>query len=66
MILGWLVVAKRPLRWHEIQCLKSINLDKATVEYERQKFLFGPTDLLDSLVDAREDGTVQLVHLSAK
>ncbi|KAF2647502.1 hypothetical protein K491DRAFT_699595 [Lophiostoma macrostomum CBS 122681] len=66
LILGWLVVAKRPLKWHEIQCLKAINFVKGTIEYERERFIIGPTDLLDSLVDEREDGTVQLVHLSAK
>jgi hypothetical protein len=66
MVLGWLVVAKRPLKWSEIQCLKALNLNKSSIEYDRKKFLLAPKDLFDSLVDWRDDGTVQLVHLSAK
>lgn len=65
MVLGWLVVAKRPLRWHEVQCLKAMNPDNDLVEYDREKFFVGPKDLFHSLVDWREDGTIQLVHLSA-
>lgn len=65
MVLGWLVCAKRPLRWHEIQVLKAMNLNTGTIEYDRQRFLPSPVDLFHSLVEYREDGTVQLVHLSA-
>ena len=66
MVLGWLVCAKRPLKWHEIQALKAINLDRRSVEYDRQKFLVAPKDLCESLVEFRSDGTIELVHLSAK
>lgn len=65
MVLSWLVVAKRPLKWYEVQCLKAINLDKESVEYDREKFIIGPKDLFHSLVDWGEDGTIRLVHLSA-
>jgi len=64
MVLGWLVVAKRPLKWHEVQCLKAINFDEETVEYDRRKFLVAAKDLFHSLVEWRDDGTVQLFHLS--
>lgn len=66
LVLGWLVCAKRPLKWHEIQCLKALNMDKECVDYSREKFLISPEELLDSLVVRREDGTVQFVHLSAR
>lgn len=66
LLLGWLVCAKRPLKFHEIQTMKSINLDQRVVEFERRRFRVHPKDLCESLVDVREDGTIELVHLTAK
>jgi hypothetical protein len=66
MLFGWLVCAKRSLKWHEIQGLKSINLDEQSVEFERQRFVVTPKDLCESLVEIRSDGTLELVHLTAK
>lgn len=65
-LLGWLVCAKRSLKWHEIQGMKAINLDERIVDHERQQFLVAPKDLCESLVEVRDDGTLELVHLSAK
>lgn len=66
MLLGWLVSAKRSLKWHEIQGLKSINLDERSIAFERKSFVVSPKDLCDSLVEIRSDGTIELVHLTAK
>ncbi|KAF5690629.1 zinc C2H2-type DNA-binding protein [Fusarium denticulatum] len=65
-LLGWLVCAKRPLKWHEIQSLKSINLDQQLVDFARYKFSVSGKDLCGSLVELREDGTLELIHVSAK
>ncbi|SCV33624.1 uncharacterized protein FFB14_04610 [Fusarium fujikuroi] len=65
-LLEWLVCAKRPLKWHEIQCLKSINLDKECVDFARHKFTVSGKDLCGSLVELRADGTLELIHVSAK
>jgi hypothetical protein len=65
MLFGLLVCAKRPLKWREIQALKSINLDEQLVD-ERQRFVVAPKDLCESLVELRSDGTLELVHLTAK
>ena len=65
-LMGWLLCAKRPLKWNEIQALKSINLDNRTVELERQSFRVDIKDLCESLVDKYSDGTVDFVHLTAK
>ncbi|KAF5577104.1 zinc finger domain-containing protein [Fusarium pseudoanthophilum] len=65
-LLGWLVCAKRPLKWHEIQSLKSINLDQQLVDFARHKFSVSGKDLCGSLVEQREDGTLELIHVSAK
>ncbi|KAL1595313.1 hypothetical protein SLS60_010004 [Paraconiothyrium brasiliense] len=66
MLLGWLVCAKRSLKMHEIQTMKSINLQGRTVDFERRRFLVDPKDLCESLVDVREDGTIELVHNTAR
>ncbi|WKT53623.1 P-loop containing nucleoside triphosphate hydrolase [Fusarium oxysporum f. sp. vasinfectum] len=65
-LLGWLVCAKRSLKWHEIQILKSIDLDAESVELERNKFRVAPKDLCESLVEIQADGTLELVHVTAK
>jgi hypothetical protein len=66
MLLGWLVCAKRPLKWHEIQGAKCINLDKQSIQWEFRQFRVAPKDLCGSLVEVRADQTVELVHLTAK
>ncbi|KAF5686302.1 zinc finger C2H2-type integrase DNA-binding protein [Fusarium circinatum] len=65
-LLGWLVCAKRPLKWHEIQSIKSVNLDQQLVDFARHKFSVSGKDLCGSLVELREDGTLELIHVSAK
>ncbi|KAF5593766.1 zinc finger C2H2-type integrase DNA-binding protein [Fusarium subglutinans] len=65
-LLGWLVCAKRPLKWHEIQSLKSINLSEQSVDFARRKFSVSGKDLAGSLVELRADGTLELIHVSAK
>ncbi|KAL2679252.1 hypothetical protein Neosp_010019 [[Neocosmospora] mangrovei] len=65
-LLGWLVCAKRSLKWHEIQILKSINLDKRSVEFERNRFRVDAKDLFESLVEIQPDGTLEFAHTTAK
>ncbi|KAJ5901293.1 hypothetical protein N7504_007286 [Penicillium tannophilum] len=66
-LLRWLVLARRPLKWREIQVLTSINLHARRVDFERQMFrVTSAKDICGSLVDVREDGTVELIHLTAK
>ena len=65
-LLGWLVCAKRPLRWREIQGMKAIDLEEQRVDFDRGSFLVGSKDLCESLVEDRLDGRVELVHSSVK
>jgi len=65
-LLGWLVCAKRSLKWHEIQGMKAIDFDEQIVDHERRKFLVTSKDLCESLVEERRDGRVELVHSSIK
>ncbi|KAI8665602.1 C2H2-type domain-containing protein [Fusarium sp. Ph1] len=65
-LLGWLACSKRPLKWHEIHSLESVNLDERSVEVEQNKFRVSAKDLFESLVEIQPDGTLELVHVTAK
>ncbi|KAF2997000.1 hypothetical protein E8E14_002795 [Neopestalotiopsis sp. 37M] len=65
-LLTWLVCAKRPLKWHEIQAAKSINLETQSVDLKRYRFRVESKDLCGSLVEDGQDETVDLVHSTAK
>ncbi|KAF2102281.1 hypothetical protein NA57DRAFT_35425 [Rhizodiscina lignyota] len=65
-LLAWFVCAKRPLKWYEIQGMRSVNLESESVEYEKRKFRVTPKDLCQSLVEERSDRTLELVHLTAR
>ena len=65
-VLGWLVYAKRPLKWHEIQGAISVNLDSQDVKFELRKLRVDAKGLCGSLVEHHSDDTVQLVHLTAR
>jgi hypothetical protein len=66
MLFGWLTCAKRPLKWHEIQGAKAIDLESHTVDLERRRFLVDAKWLCGSLVEDLPDGTIQFVHLTAR
>ncbi|KAL7933255.1 hypothetical protein V8C35DRAFT_305329 [Trichoderma chlorosporum] len=66
MLLGWLVCAKRPLNWCDIQGMKSISLDEQLVDFERYGFGKNIKDICASLVETKSDGTIQFVHSTAK
>src|SRR5438105_2793080 len=65
-LLSWLVCAKRSISWREIQGAKSIDVETQWVDFERLRFRVDSKDLRGSLVEIRSDGTVELVHLTAK
>lgn len=65
-LLAWLVCAKRSLKIHEVHTMKSVDLDKRVVDFERRRFRVHPKDLCESLVEVREDGTIELVHMTAR
>ncbi|KFA52172.1 hypothetical protein S40293_00599 [Stachybotrys chartarum IBT 40293] len=64
-VLGWMVCARRPLRWREIQAAICIDLDNERIDYLRETS-DSPKGLFASLVEVQVDGTVQLVHETAR
>ncbi|PVH98773.1 hypothetical protein DM02DRAFT_673149 [Periconia macrospinosa] len=65
-LLSWMVCAKRPLKWREIQCAVSIDLDEQTVDWKDGRFPVDSKDLCGSLVEIHSDDTVNLVHHTAR
>ncbi|PMD12225.1 hypothetical protein NA56DRAFT_756767 [Hyaloscypha hepaticicola] len=65
-LLGWLVCARRPLKWREIQCAVSINLDAKDIDLAERQLRVGSKILCGSLVEQRSDGSVEMVHLTAR
>jgi hypothetical protein len=66
MLLSWLVSSKRSLKMHEVQTMKSIDLNRRSVQYSRRHFRVHLQDLCESLVDVRANKTVELVHMTAR
>ncbi|RYP46658.1 hypothetical protein DL768_007171 [Monosporascus sp. mg162] len=65
-ILKWLVCAKRTVKWREIQAAKAVDIDSQTVDMERRRFRQDCKDLCGSMVEMFDDGSVDLVHTTAK
>lgn len=66
-LLGLLAVAKRPLRWHEIQGYFAFDSEEdEQVDHAMRKLRVDPKDLCWSLVEHQEDDSVELVHPTAK
>ncbi|KAI1354798.1 hypothetical protein F5Y01DRAFT_239570 [Xylaria sp. FL0043] len=64
-ILGWITCALRPFKWSEIQGAVCVDWDNQVVDNNR-KFSDSPKGLFASLIEIREDGTVELVHETAR
>lgn len=65
-LLGWMVCAKRPLRWHEIQAARSINTMDQTFDFESQKLRSDIQEYCGSLIHVLPGKRVELVHTTAK
>ncbi|KAF8863169.1 hypothetical protein BDZ45DRAFT_738501 [Acephala macrosclerotiorum] len=67
MLLGWVVTAKRPLTWPEIQGGRgSIDLEQQTVDFEERQLVVDIGELCGSLVERLAGDRIELVHTSAK
>ena len=66
MLLGWVVSAKRPLTWPEIQGAVSIDLEQQTVDFEERQLVVDIGELCGSLIERLAGNHIELVHTSAK
>ncbi|KAK0631420.1 hypothetical protein B0T14DRAFT_2863 [Immersiella caudata] len=65
-ILTWITLAKRDLRWHEIQGAMSIDVENREVDFDGRCLSVDSKDLCGSLVEVRPEGSIMLVHSSAR
>jgi hypothetical protein len=65
-LLGWMVCAKRPLKWREIQAAVSINPDNQSMEFNKRKLRSHIQDYCGSLIQVLPGDRVELVHTTAK
>jgi hypothetical protein len=65
-LLGWMICARRPLKWHEIQGAVSIDPVGQTVNFDDRKLRVHIRDLCGSLVQVLPGDRVELVHSTAK
>jgi hypothetical protein len=65
-LLGWMVCAKRPLKWHEIQGAVSIDLEQQTMDFNDRKLRVHIRDLCGSLIQVSSGDRIELVHGTAK
>jgi hypothetical protein len=63
-LLGWMVCAKRPLKWHEMQAIISINPVDQDFDFD-QRLGVHIRDLCGSLVRVLGD-RIELVHSTAR
>jgi hypothetical protein len=65
-LLGWMICARRPLKWHEIQGAISTDLVAQTVDFENRKLRLDIRELCGSLIQVLPGHRLELVHSTAK
>ncbi|KAE8448004.1 hypothetical protein EG329_009927 [Mollisiaceae sp. DMI_Dod_QoI] len=66
LLLGWVVTAKRPLTWPEIQGAISIDIEDQSVDFEERSLVEDIGALCGSLVERLPGDRVELIHTSAR
>ena len=65
-LLGWIVCAKRPLMWYEIQCAISMEPNHQVIDIQTMGLVHHIRDLCGSLVRELPGGRLELVHSTAR
>jgi len=65
-LLGWMVCAKRPLKWREIQAAVSIDPNEQTVDFDSRSLRSSVEEYCGSLIQVLSGDRVELVHTTAK
>lgn len=65
-LLGWLVCAKRPLKWHEMQSILSYDPKRQKVDFDNRMLRQDSYKYLGSLVHVLDGGHIRIVHSTAR
>ncbi|PON27159.1 hypothetical protein TGAM01_v204108 [Trichoderma gamsii] len=66
LLLGWLVCAKRPLRWNEMQAILSYVPEEQRVDFDNRMLRQAAEKYLGSLVYILDGGHIRIVHSTAR
>ncbi|KAM0266942.1 hypothetical protein ACHAPA_006328 [Fusarium lateritium] len=66
LLFGWLVCAKRPLRWHEMQAILCFDQLNFKFDLEDNMLRQDMENYLGSIVHVLEGGYIRLVHSTAR
>ncbi|KAF4452456.1 Early growth response protein 1-B [Fusarium austroafricanum] len=66
LLFGWLVCAKRPLRWHEMQAILCFDQSNLKVDFENKMLRQDMERYLGSIVHVLDDGNIRLIHSTAR
>ncbi|KAF5687056.1 early growth response 1-B [Fusarium circinatum] len=66
LLFGWLVCAKRPLRWHEIQAITCFKPEQLNIDFENNMLRHDMEKYLGSIVRVLDGGQIHLIHSTAR
>ncbi|KAF5633624.1 early growth response 1-B [Fusarium sp. NRRL 52700] len=65
LLFGWLICAKRPLRWNEIQAILCFNPHTLHIDFENDMLRQDMETYLGSIVHVLQGGYIRLIHSTA-
>ncbi len=66
LLLGWLVCAKRPLKWHEMQSILSYDRVNQQVDFDNKMLRQTAKKYLGSLVHVLDSDHIRIIHSTAR
>ncbi|KAF4443951.1 Early growth response 1-B [Fusarium acutatum] len=66
LLFGWLICAKRPLRWHEMQAILCFDPDKLEIDFENNMLRQDMENYLGSIIHVLSGGYIRLIHSTAR
>ncbi|RYC95704.1 hypothetical protein BFJ63_vAg1517 [Fusarium oxysporum f. sp. narcissi] len=66
LLFGWLICAKRPLKWHEMQAILCFDADKLRIDFENDMLRQDMERYLGSIVHVLDGGHIRLIHSTAR
>lgn len=66
LLLGWLVCAKRPLKWHEMQSILSYDPVNQRVDFDNKMLRQNAKKYLGSLVHVLGGDHIRIIHSTAR
>ncbi|EMT63143.1 Early growth response protein 1-B [Fusarium odoratissimum] len=66
LLFGWLICAKRPLRWHEMQAILCFDPIQLKIDFENDMLRQDMEKYLGSIVHVLDGGHIRLIHSTAR